>query len=133
MIVAVSIRVERVTMCDSPACHLRNLWPGDRVGAAWFKRLRGPPATVNAHPLMVRATNALFHSSPLCGSAATLGTAAARITSHRITLVETCRAPFRVSVACLLLRDWSDHRQHDGFALESLNQYDDPQHEKGQP
>src|ERR1039458_9709742 len=73
MIVAVSIRVERVTMCDSPACHLRNLWPGDRVGAAWFKRLRGPPATVNAHPLMVRATNALFHSSPLCGSAATLG------------------------------------------------------------
>src|ERR1035441_4077765 len=72
--------------------------------------------------------------SPIFGAcAAAEHIAAARITSHRITLLETRPALIRVSVACLLLRDRSDQRQHDRLSLESLNQHDEPQHEKGQP
>src|ERR1039457_630647 len=72
--------------------------------------------------------------SPTFGACAVAGhTAAARITSHRITLLETCRDPFRVSVACLLLRDRSNQRQHDGFALKGLYQHNEPQYEKGKP
>src|ERR1035441_4519021 len=68
--------------------------------------------------------------SPIFGACAAAGhTATSRITSHRITLLPKRQAVIRVSVACLLLRQRPDHRQHDRLALVSLYQQVDPQHE----